>query len=95
MIAAMVLLFVRAAWQLARPVPPAKKIGWTEIAFGALRAGAIDVYPEYTGTGLVAILGEEPSADRLAVFRSINHIYAQLVDDMQGVTLAAASSRGN
>jgi hypothetical protein len=22
--------------QLARPVPPAKKIGWTEIAFGAI-----------------------------------------------------------
>lgn len=31
-------------------------LGATEIAFGALRSGAIDVYPEYTGTGLVAIL---------------------------------------
>jgi len=31
-------------------------LGATEIAFGALRTGAIDVYPEYTGTGLVAIL---------------------------------------
>jgi osmoprotectant transport system permease protein len=33
-------------------------LGATEIAFQALRAGAIDVYPEYTGTGLVAILGD-------------------------------------
>jgi len=29
---------------------------------------------------------------RLSVFRSANHIYAQLVDDTQGNTLAAASS---
>lgn len=30
---------------------------------------------------------------RLTVFRSSKHIYAQLIDDLQGVTLAAASSR--
>jgi large subunit ribosomal protein L18 len=29
---------------------------------------------------------------RLAVFRSINHIYAQVIDDLAGRTLAAASS---
>ena len=29
---------------------------------------------------------------RLAVFRSNKHIYAQLIDDTQGVTLAAAGS---
>ncbi|AET65979.1 ribosomal protein L18, bacterial type [Desulfosporosinus orientis DSM 765] len=29
---------------------------------------------------------------RLAVFRSLNHIYAQVIDDQHGVTLAAASS---
>ncbi|MGH7710181.1 MAG: glycine betaine ABC transporter substrate-binding protein, partial [Gemmatimonadaceae bacterium] len=33
-------------------------LGATEIAFRALRSGAIDVYPEYTGTGLLAVLGE-------------------------------------
>ena len=32
------------------------------------------------------------SRPRLAVFRSLNHVYAQIVDDRQGVTLAAASS---
>lgn len=31
---------------------------------------------------------------RLSVFRSSKHIYAQLIDDLSGVTLAAASSRG-
>ena len=29
---------------------------------------------------------------RLAVFRSLNHIYAQVIDDAQGKTLAAAST---
>ncbi len=47
-------------------------LGATEISFGALREGAIDVYPEYTGTGLVAILGEAPSADPRSVFRRVS-----------------------
>ena len=29
---------------------------------------------------------------RLAVFRSLNHIYAQVIDDVRGTTLASASS---
>ncbi len=30
---------------------------------------------------------------RLSVYRSLNHIYVQLIDDMQGTTLVAASTR--
>ena len=33
-----------------------------------------------------------PERPRLAVFRSVNHIYAQLIDDQQGHTLIAAAS---
>ena len=33
-----------------------------------------------------------PDCPRLNVFRSERHIYAQLIDDVNGVTLAAASS---
>ena len=38
----------------------------------------------------VAGQGERP---RLSVFRSLNHMYAQIVDDARGVTLVAASTR--
>src|SRR6266576_3389773 len=50
-------------------------LGATEIAFGALRTDAIDVYPEYTGTGLVAILHDtlpdSIAADPRAVFAHV------------------------
>ena len=38
-------------------------LGGTQICFDALRTGAIDFYPEYTGTGLLVIL--QPSAATL------------------------------
>lgn len=50
-------------------------LGATEIAFRALRSGAIDVYPEYTGTGLVAVLHDSLpdslAADPRAVFAHV------------------------
>lgn len=33
-----------------------------------------------------------PERPRLAIFRSVNHIYAQVIDDQQGRTLASAAS---
>lgn len=33
-----------------------------------------------------------PECPRLSVFRSAKHIYAQIIDDVNGVTLASASS---
>lgn len=52
-------------------------LGATELAFGALRTDAIDVYPEYTGTGLVAILGESPALDARAAFRRVSSEFAR------------------
>lgn len=51
-------------------------LGATEIAFGALREGSVDVYPEYTGTGLVAILGRPPASDPRDVFRIVAKEFA-------------------
>ena len=36
-----------------------------------------------------------PDRPRLAVYRSISHIYAQLIDDVEGNTIASASSLEN
>ena len=33
-----------------------------------------------------------PERPRLNVYRSLNHIYAQLIDDSKGVTLVSAST---
>ena len=46
-------------------------LGTTEIAFDALRTGAIDVYPEYTGTGLFTILHEQLAAEGRADPRAV------------------------
>ncbi|HEY7877767.1 MAG TPA: glycine betaine ABC transporter substrate-binding protein, partial [Gemmatimonadaceae bacterium] len=52
-------------------------LGATEVAFAALRSGAIDVYPEYTGTGLLAILHAPPMHDAGAVFDSVQRAFEQ------------------
>jgi len=56
-------------------------LGATEIAFGALRTGAIDAYPEYTGTGLIAILHDSlpdsVMADPRAVFGHVAKRFAE------------------
>src|SRR5262249_5468965 len=47
-------------------------LGATLIAYPALVKGAIDVYPEYTGTGLMAILGDSAGgADPRAVYTRV------------------------
>jgi len=38
-------------------------------------------------------LSRRVQVPRLSVFRSLNHIYAQIVDDAQGQTLVSASTR--
>jgi large subunit ribosomal protein L18 len=40
-----------------------------------------------------AKISGSPERPRLAVFRSIKHIYAQIIDDHSGRTVAAASSQ--
>jgi osmoprotectant transport system permease protein len=43
----------------------------TQICFEALKSGAIDLYPEYTGTGWVSILGRPPAGAAAETLRRV------------------------
>lgn len=49
--------------------------GMTELLMQAMIAGEIDVYPEYTGTGLAAVLGETAGGGSAAVFGRVSEEY--------------------
>ena len=46
-------------------------LGSTEVLFSALQEGSVDVYPEYTGTGLLAVLHDTLPGDALADPRKV------------------------
>ena len=50
-------------------------LGGTLLCHQALIAGKIDLYPEYTGTALTAVLNEPPQNDPAAVFRRVQEQY--------------------
>jgi osmoprotectant transport system substrate-binding protein len=50
-------------------------LGGTLLCHQALVAGRIDLYPEYTGTALTAVLHEPPQNDPLAVFHRVQDQY--------------------
>ena len=47
----------------------------TFICQQAILAGRIDIYPEYTGTALTAVLKQQPSGDKLDVYRRVQQGY--------------------
>jgi glycine betaine/choline ABC-type transport system substrate-binding protein len=48
----------------------------TFIAHQAIIGGRIDIYPEYTGTALTAVLKETPHGDREQVYKAVEEGYA-------------------
>ena len=50
-------------------------LGGTFICHDALVSGKIDLYPEYTGTALIAILNDSPQKDSAEVFRRVQEEY--------------------
>lgn len=58
-------------------------LGGTKIVFEALKRGDIDVYPEYTGTGLLVTLKPEPEVikdlirDQEAVFQYVKEKFSK------------------
>jgi glycine betaine/choline ABC-type transport system substrate-binding protein len=57
------------------PVERRFYLGGTYIAHQGILAGRIDIYPEYTGTALTAILKQAPMSDRKAVYNRVKSEY--------------------
>jgi osmoprotectant transport system permease protein len=58
-------------------------LGGTQVAFSALNKGDIDLYVEYTGTGLVNILKQSPQKDPNQVYKTVKTEF----DDKYGIDL--------
>src|SRR3954470_13593807 len=63
----------------ARSIPVERRfyLAGSYVCHQALLAGRIDVYVEYTGTALTAILKEPPSGDHEKVFEAVKNEYAR------------------
>jgi len=59
------------------PVERRFYLAGTYICHQAILGGRIDIYPEYTGTALTAVLKETPSADREKVYDQVKTEYAK------------------
>jgi glycine betaine/choline ABC-type transport system substrate-binding protein len=57
------------------PVERRFYLGGTYIAHQGILAGRIDIYPEYTGTALTAILKQAPMSDKEAVYDRVKSDY--------------------
>lgn len=55
-------------------------LGGTFVCHRAILSGEVDVYVEYTGTALTAILGHAPISDPTAVYDSVRQAYADRFD---------------
>jgi osmoprotectant transport system substrate-binding protein len=59
------------------PVERRFYLAGTYICHQAILGGRIDIYPEYTGTALTAVLKEKPSADRERVYAEVKRNYGK------------------
>jgi len=59
------------------PVERRFYLGGTYIAHQSILAGRIDIYPEYTGTALTAILKQQPNSDHKIVYERVKSEYEQ------------------
>jgi osmoprotectant transport system substrate-binding protein len=57
------------------PVERRFYLAGTFICQQAILAGRIDIYPEYTGTALTAVLKESPGRDKHEVYQRVKHGY--------------------
>lgn len=67
------LLLQEAGFKVERKL----NLGGTPIAHAALEKGDIDLYPEYTSTGLLTVLKEKPIADAQGIVDAIRKGYKE------------------
>jgi osmoprotectant transport system substrate-binding protein len=67
------LVLEDAGFQVERKL----NLGGTPVAQAALTNNEIDLYPEYTGTGLLTVLKLPPSADQAEVFEQVSQGYQE------------------
>jgi osmoprotectant transport system substrate-binding protein len=59
------------------PVERKTNLGGTLLVHKAMQSGDLDLYVEYTGTALTAVLSESPQGDSAAVYHRVKQLYAQ------------------
>jgi osmoprotectant transport system substrate-binding protein len=59
------------------PVERKTNLGGTLLVHKALEAGQLDLYVEYTGTALTAVLNESPDGDTNAVYQRVKQLYSE------------------
>ena len=62
--------------QTGIPVIRKTNLGGTLLVHKALLAGELDLYVEYTGTALTAVLNESPQGDSHAVYQRVKQLYS-------------------
>ena len=70
------LLAQHIAARTGIPVVRKTNLGGTLLVHKALLAGELDLYIEYTGTALTAVLNESPRGDSNAVYNRVKQLYA-------------------
>src|SRR5882724_8486159 len=59
------------------PVIRKTNLGGSLLVHKALLAGELDLYGEYTGTALTAVLNESPQGDSSAVYHRVKQLYSE------------------
>ncbi|MBM7843912.1 glycine betaine ABC transporter substrate-binding protein [Herpetosiphon giganteus] len=67
------LILEQAGYKVERKIG----LGATDVAQAAMEKGEIDIYPEYTGTGLLTVLKLPTQTDPKAVYETVKKGYAE------------------
>ncbi|HEY9179560.1 MAG TPA: glycine betaine ABC transporter substrate-binding protein [Candidatus Baltobacteraceae bacterium] len=98
-------IYAAALEQAGFQVQRQMNLGSTQIAMAAMERGDIDLYPEYTGTGLIDVLHLQPIRDAKALYQRVRMQYQERygmawlnpapANDSQGLAVSkAVAARG-